>query len=73
MIKIGIIGYGFMGHEHMTMLSDFDGIKVTAVCDIDPEQLADAPADVKHYAEAKELVADSEVDVVLIVANNNQH
>ena len=42
-IKFGIIGYGFMGHEHLAMLSDFDGIDVTAVCDIEPEQLKDVP------------------------------
>ena len=28
-LRFGIIGYGFMGHEHMTLLSDFDGIDVS--------------------------------------------
>ena len=26
-IKIGIIGHGFMGHEHETMLTRLDGYK----------------------------------------------
>ena len=30
-LRFGIIGYGFMGHEHMTLLSDFDGIDVIAI------------------------------------------
>jgi len=72
-IKFGIIGYGFMGHEHLAMLSHFDGIEVTAVCDIDSEQLSEAPDTVKHYASAQDLVRDPDVQVVLIAANNNQH
>lgn len=72
-IKIGIIGFGFMGHEHLSMLSDFDGIEVTALCDIDPEQLASAPEGMTTYTDAQDLVNDPNVQVVLIVANNNQH
>lgn len=72
-IRFGIIGYGFMGHEHMAMLTNFDGIEVKAVCDIDPEVLKGAPEGMKTYTDAQDLVNDPEIDVVLIVANNNQH
>ena len=72
-IKFGIIGYGFMGHEHMTMLSAFDGIDVVAICDIEPEQMNDAPEGVRKYEDANDLINDSEVEVVLISANNDQH
>lgn len=72
-IQFGIIGYGFMGHEHLTMLSDFEGIDVTAICDMDPEQLKDVPAGIRTYTDAEELIHDPEVQVVLISANNNQH
>ena len=40
-LRFGIIGYGFMGHEHMTLLSDFDGIDC---CPIGLENPADIPA-----------------------------
>ena len=42
-LKFGIIGHGFMGHEHEKMLMNFDGIEVVAECDIDPDQLKDVP------------------------------
>lgn len=72
-IKFGIIGYGFMGHEHYAMLSKFDGIDVVAICDIDPSVLTDIPEGIHTYTDAQELVDDPDVQVVLISANNNQH
>ena len=35
-IRIGIIGHGFMGHEHEKMLTNMDGIRVIGIADIDP-------------------------------------
>ena len=72
-IRFGIIGYGFMGYEHYKMLHDFPGIQVVAVCDRDPSRLVDMPAGVKGYGSAEELLANPEVDVVILSANNNQH
>lgn len=72
-VRIAIIGHGFMGHEHETMLCDFPGIKLVGISDIDPAQLEDVKEGIKRYSSNEELFADPEVDVVLIVANNNQH
>lgn len=72
-IKIGIVGHGFMGHEHETMLTQLEGYKVVGISDIDPEQLADVKEGIKRYASNEELFADPEVQVVIIAANNNQH
>ena len=72
-IGIGIIGYGFMGHEHMTMLRGLDKFSVVGVYDIDPSQLRDVPEGVKVYSSNEELLADPAIDVALIVVNNNQH
>lgn len=72
-IRIGIIGHGFMGHEHEKMLTKMDGIKVTGFSDIDPKQLEDVQEGLKKYASNEELINDPEVQVVLIAANNNQH
>ena len=71
--KFGIIGHGFMGHEHESMLTKLDGINVVAICDIDPEQLKDVTEGVKTYVNATDLIHDPDVEVVLIAANNNQH
>lgn len=72
-IKIGIIGHGFMGHEHETMLTQMEGYRVVGISDIDPKQLEDVKEGIKRYASNEELFEDPEVQVVLIAANNNQH
>ena len=72
-LQVGIIGHGFMGHEHEKMLTNFDGIRVAAICDIDPDTLTDVKEGITVYNSAEELLADPEVQTVLIVANNNQH
>ena len=72
-LRFGIIGYGFMGHEHMTLLSDFDGIDVIAICDREADQMNDAPEGVAKYTDAADLLARDDIDVVIISANNNQH
>ena len=72
-IGFGIIGHGFMGHEHEKMLLDFPGIKLVGITDRDPQQLEDVAEGVKRYKSAAELVQDPDIDVVIIAANNNQH
>lgn len=72
-LQIGIIGHGFMGHEHEKMLTSLDGIEVVAICDIDPSVLDDVTPGITVYHSAEELLADPKVQTVLIAANNNQH
>ena len=73
-VKIGIIGFGFMGHEHLNMLlSQIEGITVSAVCDTNPEQLKDVPEGVRSYGSAEELLKDPEVNTVIISVPNRLH
>lgn len=72
-IRIGIIGHGFMGHEHEKMLTEMEGIRLVGFSDREPEQLLDVKEGLKRYATNEELIGDPEVQVVLIAANNNQH
>lgn len=72
-IGIGIIGHGFMGHEHEKMLKDFKGVRLVGFSDIDLNQLDDVGEGLKRYKSNEELINDTEVDVVLIAANNNKH
>lgn len=72
-IRIAVIGHGFMGHEHETMLSQMEGIRLIGFSDRDPKQLDDVKEGLKRYDSNEALLADPEVDVVLIAANNNQH
>ena len=72
-IRIGVIGHGFMGHEHEKMLLDFPGISLIGFSDIDPEQLEDVAPGLKRYKDNDELINDPDVNVVLIVCNNTSH
>ncbi len=72
--KFGIIGFGFMGHEHMNMLNKFpDDIELTCVCDTNPVQMEDAPEGVRCYNTADELLANEELDTVIIAVPNPSH
>lgn len=72
-IKIGIVGHGFMGHEHETMLTNMKGIKVVAFADREPAQLEDVKEGILRYNTAEELFSNPDIDVVILAANNNQH
>lgn len=72
-INFAIIGFGFMGHEHMSMLKTIEGANLLGVSDIDVEQLDDADEGLIRYKSNEALLSDPEVDVVIISANNNRH
>ncbi len=72
-IRLGIVGHGFMGHEHEAMLSNMEGYQIIGISDTDPQQLEDVKPGIRRYASNEEMFADPQVDVVMIVANNNQH
>lgn len=73
MIKLGIIGFGFMGHEHANMMAKFDEIELVSVCDTCADQLTDAPEGVETYMDADELLAKSDVDTIIISVPNTLH
>lgn len=72
-VKIGIAGFGFMGHVHAEMIPKVKGAQLIAVCDIDKEKLADAPDGVSVYHHMDDLMADPEVNTVIISLNNHVH
>lgn len=72
-INFAIVGYGFMGHEHASMLQTMPGIKLLGVSDIDKRQFSDSDETIRCYKDNDELFSDPDVDVVIISANNNQH
>ena len=55
-IKLGIIGFGFMGHEHANMMQTLDEISLKAVCDTDTSQLEDAPEGVERYTNVETML-----------------
>jgi len=66
MIKVGLIGCGFMGGMHSACYNVIEGVEVTAVADVRKEK-AEEIAKVhgaEIFATGDELIANADVDVV---------
>ncbi len=66
MIRIGLIGCGFMGSMHANCYRAIEGVTVTAVADIRPEKAAAAAAlsGAVIYKTGEELIRSAEVDAI---------
>jgi predicted dehydrogenase len=89
MIRIGIVGVGFMGMIHYLAARKLKGARVTAICSRDARKRAGdwrgirgnfgPPGEqmdlsrVKRYAEVDELLGDPEIDMVDICNPTQQH
>ena len=75
MIKVGLIGCGFMGGMHAACyaaLADL-GVKVTAVADVRPEFAAKLANGAEIYATGMELIEKADVDVVDVCLPTHLH
>ena len=64
MIKVGLIGCGFMGNMHANCYKNMEGVTLAAVADLRREQ-AEALADgAKIYADGMDLIQNADVDVI---------
>ena len=41
MLRIGVVGFGFMGRMHYRCWNGLEGVKVAAICDANPDIVAD--------------------------------
>lgn len=89
MIRIGIIGVGFMGYTHFEGARDLDGAKVTAFATRNEKKLAGdwtgiqgnfGPpggqvdvSELKCYSDYKQLLADPDIDLVDICVPTDKH
>ena len=75
-VRVGILGYGAIGHEHNAAIQLTDGLALAAVCDPNPLRLAAArelAPDVRGNASGEALLADDEVDLVIVSTPPNTH
>ncbi len=76
MIKVGIIGTGYIGMVHLEMLRRLGGVEVVAVADTNADLARTAARKFgveRVYKDANALIADREVEVVHDCAPNNVH
>lgn len=77
-IKVGVIGCGAIGREHIKRLCNkIAGVTVVAVCDVSAEGALEAariaPKGCKVYTDTAAIVGDSEVDAVVITSPGFAH
>ena len=66
MLKVGLIGCGFMGTMHANCYKNIPGVELAAVADIRNEKAAELAAGTSAviYADGKDLIAQADVDVI---------
>ena len=75
MIKVGLIGCGFMGGMHSACYAALAGlgVKVTAVADVRREYAEKLAGDAEIYATGMELIEKADVDVVDVCLPTHLH
>lgn len=75
-VRVGILGYGAVGHQHNAAISAVAGLELTAVCDLDPARVQAARSlapDLVGYDNADALLAADDVDLVIVSTPPNSH
>lgn len=66
MLKVGLIGCGFMGTMHANCYKNIPGVELAAVADVRPEKAQEIAAGTNAviYGDGKDLIANAQVDVI---------
>jgi predicted dehydrogenase len=75
-VRVGLLGYGAIGAEHAAAIEAVEGLRLAAVCDVNPDRVAAARAlvpDIAVRADAAALLEDDEVDLVVVSTPPNTH
>ena len=75
-VRVGILGYGAIGHEHNAAIAAVDGLALSAVCDKNPLRIDAARTlapDLLSYDDGDDLLASDGVDLVIVSTPPNTH
>ncbi len=74
-LRVGVIGLGAMGANHVRVFAELPEAELAAVADIDEESLRQATRGrpTKAYRDYRELLADERLDAVSVVAPTRLH
>lgn len=76
-IRIGVIGLGGKGNQHVNVFNKLKGVRVTAVCDPDQSRLDACIKRLKQptaaYTDLRKLIEDKSVDAVVVATCNHWH
>ena len=66
MLKVGLIGCGFMGAMHANCYKNIAGVEIVALADIRKEKAEELAVGTNAvlYGDGKDLIANAEVDII---------
>ncbi|MGD9579206.1 MAG: Gfo/Idh/MocA family protein, partial [Syntrophorhabdus sp.] len=75
MIRAGFIGFGRMGITHFSILNTHPSVKIVAVCDQSSTMLniLKKYVDVKTYSDHKKMIAEEDLDFVVVSTPSDSH
>jgi UDP-N-acetylglucosamine 3-dehydrogenase len=75
MIRVGVIGAGVMGRNHLRVLSDIEGVDLVAVCDADRRaaEWAAQQRRIRPYVSSWEMLSREGLNFVVIAAPTKYH
>ena len=75
-IRVGLLAYGAIGHEHNLAVQATDGLILAAVCDTNPERIAAAlelAPDAATFDDASAMLDSGTIDLVVISTPPDSH
>lgn len=75
-VRVGLLGYGAIGHEHSRAVRAVPGLELAAVCDVSPARVEVArqrAPQVRAHGDAAALIADEGVDLVVVSTPPSTH
>jgi scyllo-inositol 2-dehydrogenase (NADP+) len=75
-IRVGLLAYGAIGHEHNLAVQGTPGLELSAVCDVNPERIAAAKElapEVEAFSDAHSMLDSGLIDLVVVSTPPNSH
>lgn len=75
-MRVGLLAYGAIGHEHNLAVHSTDGLELTAVCDVNPDRIAAAlelAPGAAAFSDATAMLDSGLIDVVIVSTPPNSH
>lgn len=72
--RVGLVGFGGMGKQHIKRIKESQYAAITGVFDIDPKKDYSAiSSKIKKYQSLSDLLDDPTIDIILIATPNDSH
>lgn len=75
MMKVGIVGCGFISNKHITAIENIENLYLSAVCDPNEDALIRFKEDktVKTFTKIEDMLNDSDIDIVAVCTPSGLH